>query len=129
MRVQGQVQGQQGREGKGARRHKGTRAQGQGRGQEWININNSISGSRSSTRGVHYNDNDDDDAINAFGGTEIPKHRQSRQGQLRHFGIDGGNNSNGGKGNCDSCSNDEEGDMGTHGGLGCGKGGNSLPRR
>ena len=49
-----------------------TRVQGHGRG--WIDINDSISGSRSGARGMQDNGDDDKNTINAGGGTEIPKH-------------------------------------------------------
>ena len=60
-------------EGMRARGHEGTRAQRQEQGQGWINIDNNISCSRSGARGVRYNDNVDNDAINAGGVVEIPK--------------------------------------------------------
>ncbi len=49
------------------------RAQWQGRGWIDIDINDSISGSRSSTRGMHDDDNDDEKTINAGGCTDVPK--------------------------------------------------------
>ena len=76
-----------------------------------IDINNSISG----TRGVDDvdNDNDDDDnnTINDDGGTAITEHQRLRQGQLRRFGNNSGNDGNCGEGDCNGCSDDKEGDM------------------
>ena len=60
---------------------------------------------------MHDNDDDDENTINAGGGTEIPKRRQTRQGQRQRFGVIGGNNDNSGEGDCNGCSDDESGDM------------------
>jgi hypothetical protein len=49
------------------------RVQGQGLG--WINIGDSIIGSRNCAKGMDDNDDDDGDTINDSGGTEIPQHR------------------------------------------------------
>ena len=52
------------------------RVQGQGLG--WIDIGDSIIGSRNCAKGMDDNDDnddDDDDTINDGGGTEIPQHR------------------------------------------------------
>ena len=77
-----------------------------------VDINNSISGAR----GVDNNNNDDDDnnednAINDGRGTVILERQQLRQGQLRHFGSDGDDNGDCGKGGCDGHGYDKEGDM------------------
>ena len=56
-------------------------------------------------------DDDDDDAINNGGGTAIPKRQQLRQGQLWHFGSDKGNDGDCGKGGCNGCGDNKEGDM------------------
>ena len=71
-----------------------------------VNIND-----RSAARGGvddHDNndDNNNDDAINNGGGTSIPERQQLRQGQLRRFGGNGGDN-----GNCEGHGNNKEGDM------------------
>ena len=69
-----------------------------------IDINDSISGAR----GVDNNDTNDDDN---GGGTAIPERRRLRQGQLRRFGGDGGNDGDCGKGDCDGHGDDKGGDM------------------
>ncbi len=56
---------------------------------------------------MHDNDDDDKNTINAGGGTEIPKRQRLRQGQLQHFGVNGGNNDNSGEGDCNGCSDDK----------------------
>ncbi len=68
-----------------------------------VDIDNIISGAR----GV----DDDDDAINNGGGTAIPERQQLRRGQLWRFIGVGGNDRDCGRGNCDGCGNDKEGDM------------------
>ncbi len=87
-----------------------TRAQGQGQGQGWIDIVDSISGSRSGTRGMHYDDDDDNDAMRQLSDGD-PRASTMKQGQLRRFGVNGGEDNGGGEGNCDCCSDDKEGDM------------------
>jgi len=44
----------------------------------------------------------DGNAINDDGGTKIPKRQRLRQGQLWRFSVDGGNDSDGGEGDCNS---------------------------
>ncbi len=60
---------------------------------------------------MHDDEDDDDDAINDGGGMEIPERRRSRRGQLRRFGVDGGDDNDGGEGDCNGCGDDKEGDM------------------
>jgi hypothetical protein len=53
----------------------------------------------------------DGNAINDSGGMEIPKRQRSRRGQLWSFGVDGGNDRDGGEGDCNSHGDEEEGDV------------------
>ena len=76
-----------------------------------VNIDDSISGAREVDNDNDNVDDDNDDTINNGRGTAIPKHWRLRQGKLRRSGGNVGNDDDCGKGDCNSCGKDKEGDM------------------
>ena len=77
-----------------------------------VDIDDSISSGREVDNDDNDNDHDgDDNAINDGGGTVIPERRRLRQGQLRRFDCDGGNDDDCGKGDCNGRGDNKEGDM------------------